>query len=183
MATTPIESYNAILNRMSNLEDLSAFIANITKGKSDKTAAMLTLIASMSAKVNDVREKISQIKSGSLEVGNRIKEVIKTSEDTQKASLLKIKESITNLGNIQGLDTALQGLDKDVSLLIEKAIGSGSGPGSGSGAAAAAAASPNSAQGANTQAGGYTYGRSSHRRGSGRRRRTKKTRRKLTYRK
>lgn len=183
MATTPIESYNAILNRMSNLEDLSVFIANITKGKSDKTAAMLTLIASMSAKVNDVREKISQIKSGSLEVGNRIKEVIKTSEDTQKASLLKIKESITNLGNIQGLDTALQGLDKDVSLLIEKAIGSGSGPGSGSGAAAAAAASPNSAQGANTQAGGYTYGRSSHRRGSGRRRRTKKTRRKLTYRK
>jgi len=179
MATTPTESYNAILNRMSNLEDLTAFIANITKGKSDKTAAMLTLIASMSAKVNDVREKISQIKSGSLEVGNRIKEVIKTSEDTQKASLLKIKESITNLGNIQGLDTALQGLDKDVSLLIEKAIGSGSG----SGAAAAAAASPNSAQGANTQAGGYTYGRSSHRRGNGRRRRTKKTRRKLTYRK
>lgn len=176
--TPPVESYNAILNRMSNLEDLTTFIANITKGKSDQTATMLKLIASMSTKVNDVREKISQIKSGSLEVGNRIKEVIQNSEVTQKATLQKIKESITNLGNIQGLDNALKGLDNDVSLLIEKAIGNGSG------STAAPPVSPNGNQGAatpgnNTQLGGYTYGRSSHRRGNGRKRRAKKTKRKI----
>ena len=176
------ESYNSILDRMSGLTSLATHIEEITKGKNAQTEGMLKLIASMSAKINDVRENVNKIRSGSVAIGNRIKEIIKSSDDTQKANLQKIKDSITKLGNVSDLNASISGLDKDVSLLVEKAMGAGAGDGSDAGAAAGAdeegsmfkdAVGPNG----EPLKGGYTYGKSRHR-GKDRRRRTKKSRRK-----
>ena len=179
------ESYNSILDRMSGLTSLATHIEEITKGKNAQTEGMLKLIASMSAKINDVRENVNKIRSGSVEINNRIKEIIKSSDDTQKANLQKIKDSITKLGNVSDLNASISGLDKDVSLLVEKAMGAGAGDGSNAGAAAGAdeegsmfkdAVGPNG----EPLKGGYTYGKSRHR-GKDRRRRTKKSRRKGNY--
>jgi hypothetical protein len=179
------ESYNTILDRMSGLNSLATHIEEITKGKNAQTEGMLKLIASMSAKINDVRENVNKIRSGSVAIGNRIKEIIKSSDDTQKANLQKIKDSITKLGNVSDLNASITGLDKDVSLLVEKAMGSGDDAGAGAGAGAGAdeegsmfreAVGPNG----EPLKGGYTYGKSRHR-GKDRRRRTKKSRRKGNY--
>lgn len=179
------ESYNSILDRMSGLTSLATHIEEITKGKNAQTEGMLKLIASMSAKINDVRENVNKIRSGSVAIGNRIKEIIKSSDDTQKANLQKIKDSITKLGNVSDLNASISGLDKDVSLLVEKAMGAGAGDGSDAGAGAGAdeegsmfkdAVGPNG----EPLKGGYTYGKSRHR-GKDRRRRTKKSRRKGNY--
>ena len=178
------ESYNSILDRMSGLNSLATHIEEITKGKNAQTEGMLKLIASMSAKINDVRENVNKIRSGSVAIGNRIKEIIKSSDDTQKANLQKIKDSITKLGNVSDLNASISGLDKDVSLLVEKAMGTGTGAGDGSDAGAGAGADEEGsmfreAVGPNGEPlkGGYTYGKSRHR-GKDRRRRTKKSRRK-----
>ena len=184
------ESYNSILDRMSGLNSLATHIEEITKGKNAQTEGMLKLIASMSAKINDVRENVNKIRSGSVAIGNRIKEIIKSSDDTQKANLQKIKDSITKLGNVSDLNASISGLDKDVSLLVEKAMGAGAGAGAdddaGAGAGAGAGADAGEegsmfreAVGPNGEPlkGGYTYGKSRHR-GKDRRRRTKKSRRK-----
>jgi hypothetical protein len=178
------ESYNSILDRMSGLSSLATHIEEITKGKNAQTEGMLKLIASMSAKINDVRENVNKIRSGSVAIGNRIKEIIKSSDDTQKANLQKIKDSITKLGNVADLNASISGLDKDVSLLVEKAMGAGAGDGSDAGAGAGAGADEEGsmfkdAVGPNGEPlkGGYTYGKSRHR-GKNRRRRTKKSRRK-----
>ena len=179
------ESYNAILDRMSGLSSLATHIEEITKGKNAQAEGMLKLIASMSAKINDVRENVNKIRAGSVAIGNRIKEIIKSSDDTQKANLQKIKDSITKLGNVSDLNASITGLDKDVSLLVEKAMGSGDDAGAGAGAGAGAdeegsmfreAVGPNG----EPLKGGYTYGKSRHR-GKDRRRRTKKSRRKGNY--
>ncbi len=172
------ESYNAILDRMSGLTSLATHIEEITKGKTDQTEGMLRLIASMSAKINDVRENVNKIRSGSVAIGNRIKEIIKSSDDTQKANLQKIKDSITKLGNVADLNASITGLDKDVSLLVEKAMGAGADAGAGAGADEEGSMFKD-AVGPNGEPlkGGYTYGKSRHR-GKDRRRRTKKSRRK-----
>ncbi len=185
------ESYNAILDRMSGLSSLATHIEEITKGKNAQAEGMLKLIASMSAKINDVRENVNKIRAGSVAIGNRIKEIIKSSDDTQKANLQKIKDSITKLGNVSDLNASITGLDKDVSLLVEKAMGSGDDAGAGAGVGAGAGAGAGAdeegsmlreAVGPNGEPlkGGYTYGKSRHR-GKGRRRRTKKSRRKGNY--
>ena len=175
------ESYNSILDRMSGLTSLATHIEEITKGKNAQTEGMLKLIASMSAKINDVRENVNKIRSGSVEINNRIKGFIKSSDDTQKANLQKIKDSITKLGNVADLNASIAGLDKDVSLLVEKAMGAGAGDDSDEDAAAAVeeASIFREADGPNGEPikGGYTYGKSRHR-GKNRRRRTKKSRRK-----
>ena len=184
------ESYNSILDRMSGLNSLATHIEEITKGKTDQTEGMLKLIASMSAKIHDVRENVNKIRSGSVAIGNRIKEIIKSSDDTQKANLQKIKDSITKLGNVSDLNASISGLDKDVSLLVEKAMGAGAGDGAGAGAGDGASAGADAdageegsmfreAVGPNGEPlkGGYTYGKSRHR-GKDRRKRTKKSRRK-----
>ena len=175
------ESYNAILDRMSGLTSLATHIEEITKGKTDQTEGMLRLIASMSAKINDVRENVNKIRSGSVAIGNRIKEIIKSSDDTQKANLQKIKDSITKLGNVADLNAYITGLDKDVSLLVEKAMGAGADAGAGEGADEEGSMFKD-AVGPNGEPlkGGYTYGKSRHR-GKDRRRRTKKSRRKGNY--
>jgi hypothetical protein len=121
---------------------------------------------------------VNKIRSGSVAIGNRIKEIIKSSDDTQKANLQKIKDSITRLGNVADLNASITGLDKDVSLLVEKAMGSGAGAGAGAGEGEEGsmfreAVGPNG----EPLKGGYTYGKSRHR-GKDRRRRTKKSRRK-----
>ncbi len=172
------ESYNAILDRMSGLTSLATHIEEITKGKNAQTEGMLRLIASMSAKINDVRENVNKIRSGSVAIGNRIKEIIKSSDDTQKANLQKIKDSITKLGNVADLNASITGLDKDVSLLVEKAMGAGADAGAGEGADEEGSMFKD-AVGPNGEPlkGGYTYGKSRHR-GKDRRRRTKKSRRK-----
>lgn len=175
------ESYKTILDRMSGLNSLATHIEEITKGKNAQTEGMLKLIASMSAKINDVRENVNKIRSGSVEINNRIKGFIKSSDDTQKANLQKIKDSITKLGNVADLNASIAGLDKDVSLLVEKAMGAGAGDDSDEDAAAAdeEASIFREAVGPNGEPikGGYTYGKSRHR-GKNRRRRTKKSRRK-----
>ena len=180
------ESYNSILDRMSGLNSLATHIEEITKGKNAQTEGMLKLIASMSAKINDVRENVNKIRSGSVEINNRIKGFIKSSDDTQKANLQKIKDSITKLGNVSDLNASISGLDKDVSLLVEKAMGAGAGDDSDEDAGAGAGADAGEegsmfreAVGPNGEPlkGGYTYGKSRHR-GKDRRRRTKKSRRK-----
>ena len=187
------ESYNSILDRMSGLTSLATHIEEITKGKNAQTEGMLKLIASMSAKINDVRENVNKIRSGSVEINNRIKGFIKSSDDTQKANLQKIKDSITKLGNVSDLNASISGLDKDVSLLVEKAMGAGAGDGSDAGAGAGDGSDAGAgadeegsmfkdAVGPNGEPlkGGYTYGKSRHR-GKDRRRRTKKSRRKGNY--
>ena len=181
------ESYNAILDRMSGLNSLASHIEEITKGKNAQTEGMLKLIASMSAKINDVRENVNKIRSGSVAIGNRIKEIIKSSDDTQKANLQKIKDSITKLGNVSDLNASIIGLDKDVSLLVEKAMGSGAGDGADAGADTGAGADEEGSMfreavgpDGRPLAGGYTYGKSRHR-GKDRRKRTKKSRRKGNY--
>jgi hypothetical protein len=178
------ESYNSILDRMSGLTSLATHIEEITKGKNAQTEGMLKLIASMSAKINDVRENVNKIRSGSVEINNRIKGFIKSSDDTQKANLQKIKDSITKLGNVSDLNASISGLDKDVSLLVEKAMGAGAGDGAGDGSDDGPGADEEGsmfkdAVGPNGEPlkGGYTYGKSRHR-GKDRRRRTKKSRRK-----
>jgi seryl-tRNA synthetase len=160
---------------MSDLSDLTAHVESIAKSKSDESDNMMKLITSMSKKINMVRENVDNIRSGSLEIGNRIKEVIKGSEDTQKANLLKIKNSITQLGNVTGINNALQGLDKDINLLVQKAVG---GP---SNVDPSRPRPPE--QGASGQSGGYTYGSSasSSTRSKGTRSRSKKTRRYRKY--
>lgn len=170
------ESYNAILDRMSGLNSLATHIEEITKGKNTQTEGMLKLIASMSAKINDVRENVNKIRSGSEAINNKIKEIIKSSDDTQKANLQKIKDSITKLGNVSDLNASITGLDKDVSLLVEKTMGANDGAGAGAGADADEAVGPNG----EPLKGGYTYGKSRHR-GKDRRKRTKKSRRKGNY--
>jgi methyl-accepting chemotaxis protein len=171
------ESYNSILDRMSGLNSLATHIEEITKGKTDQTEGMLKLIASMSAKINDVRENVNKIRSGSVAINNRIKEIIKSSDDTQKANLQKIKDSITRLGNVADLNASITGLDKDVSLLVEKAMDAGDDAGADEeGSMFKDAVGPNG----EPLKGGYTYGKSRHR-GKDRRRRTKKSRRKGNY--
>jgi hypothetical protein len=182
---TQTESYNAILKRMSDLSDLTAHVETIAKSKNDQSESMMKLITSMSGKINLVRENVDKIRAGSVEIGNRIKDVIKSSEDSQKANLLKIKNSITQLGNVNGINIALQGLDKDINLLVQKAVG---GPSSNAPApppqsnGTSGASSVSSEEGATSQEGGYTYGMSI-KKGKGRRRRARKTRRKRAYKK
>jgi len=173
------ESYNAILKRMSDLSDLTAHVETIAKSKNDQSESMMKLITSMSDKINLVRENVDKIRAGSVEIGNRIKDVIKSSEDTQKANLLKIKNSITQLGNVNGINTALQGLDKDINLLVQKAVG---GPSSNAPVPPPQSNGASREEGATGQEGGYTYGMSM-KKGNGRRRRARKTRRKRAYKK
>ena len=176
---TQTESYNAILKRMSDLSDLTSHVESIAKAKSDQSESMMKLIASMSEKINTVRENVDKIRAGSVEIGNRIKDVIKSSEDTQKANLLKIKNSITQLGNVNGINTALQGLDKDINLLVQKAVG---GPANNASVPPAQNNGASNGEGTEGQSGGYTYGVSKTR-GQMRRRRARKTRRKRSYKK
>lgn len=177
-----MESYNTVLGRMSGLTDLANHIETITKGKNEQTTEMLKVIADMSKHINNVRENVDKIKAGSVAVSNRLKEVINSSEDTQKANLEKIKANITTLGNVSNLDTALKSLDKDIGLLVEKAMGPNSGPTSaptpGPTTPGPTAPGPNApAPTTGPTVGGYTYGKS-RKKGKGRRKRTKNSRRK-----
>ena len=192
-----MESYNTVLGRMSGLTDLANHIETITKGKNEQTAEMLKVISEMSKHVNNVRENVDKIKAGNVAVSNRLKEVINSSEDTQKANLEKIKANITTLGNVSNLDTALKSLDKDIGLLVEKAMGPSTGPSTGPSSGntngnttgTTTGNTTDNTTGNNTSGnttgnntsgatfGGYTYGKS-RKKGKGRRKRTKKSRRK-----
>lgn len=186
------ESYNEVLGRMSGLTDLANHIETITQGKDKQSQEMMQVIGEMSKIITDVRENVDKIKTGSVAIGERMKEVIKNSEDTQKTNLAKIKASITTLGNINPLNESLKRLDEQVNLLAQKALpvgssGSASSSNDAAGSGSSAKSSDNDDDENNDEEGsmfkdsnkkgGYTYGKS-RKRGKGRRRRTKKSRRK-----
>ena len=201
MATSDQESYNMVLDRMSSLTDLASHIETLSAEKNKQSASMMKLISEMSETITDVRENVDKIRTGSVVIGNRIKEVIKSSEQTQKTNLSKIKASITELGNVKPLNESLQKLDEQVKLLATKALPTGSvtsskdssndekSTGSVQPPSSDVAKPPSSdvakppssdvSDNNNVKKGGYTYSNSnsSRRSGNGRRRRTKKTRR------
>ena len=194
MATSDQESYNMVLDRMSSLTDLASHIETLSAEKNKQSASMMKLISEMSETITDVRENVDKIRTGSVVIGNRIKEVIKSSEQTQKTNLSKIKASITELGNVKPLNESLQKLDEQVKLLATKALPTGSVTSSidsskdekstgsvqppSSDVGSVQPPSSDVSDNNNVKKGGYTYSNSSSRRsGNGRRRRTKKTRR------
>jgi hypothetical protein len=172
------ESFNITLKRMSELNGLAAYIEEVAKGKNDNTTAIIKLIGEMSKKIQSVKDNVANIRTGSLEVGSRIKEVIAESDTKQKEKLEKIKTSIKSLGQVKDINDSVKSLDDTVSDLLNKVTGpgSGSGPGPGPGPGPGSGAVPVAATTDPTK-GGYTYGKSK-KRGKGRRKRTKKSRKK-----
>ena len=120
--------YNATLNRMAGLDELTQFIAATSTASVANKRQLLSQIKKMADDISKVRDQIDAIKNKGAQANASIITVIKSANDKQKQSLTSIKNSIKELSNVDQLQTNISTLEKDIENLTAKALGS-SGPG------------------------------------------------------
>ena len=167
--------YKSTLNKMANLEDLSKFIVAQNAALEAKRGNLNKIITGMQSQVSKIRDQIDNIKSKGAVISTEMKQVINDSNTKQEQSLTNIKNSISSMIKMDKLETAVKGLENDISSLYATSASAGEGRLNPDAATFIPAAdAPATASG---QSGGYTYGKS-RKRGKGRRKRTKKSRKK-----
>jgi chromosome segregation ATPase len=171
--------YKSTLNKMANLEDLSKFIVAQNAALEAKRGNLNKIITGMQSQVSKIRDQIDNIKSKGAVISTEMKQVINDSNTKQEQSLTNIKNSISSMIKMDKLETAVKGLENDISSLYATSASAGEGRLNPEAPAFTpeqpAATGP--AATASEQSGGYTYGKS-RKRGKGRRKRTKKSRKK-----
>jgi outer membrane murein-binding lipoprotein Lpp len=120
--------YNATLNRMAGLDELTQYIAATSTASVANKRQLLSQIKKMADDISKVRDQIDAIKNKGAQANASIITVIKSANDKQKQSLTSIKNSIKELSNVDQLQTNISTLEKDIENLTAKALGS-SGPG------------------------------------------------------
>ena len=173
--------YKSTLNKMANLEDLSKFIVAQNAALEAKRGNLNKIITGMQSQVSKIRDQIDNIKSKGVVISTEMKQVINDSNTKQEQSLTNIKNSISSMIKMDKLETAVKGLENDISSLYATSASAGEGRLNPDAATFIPAAQQPAATGpaatTSGQAGGYTYGKS-RKRGKGRRKRTKKSRKK-----
>jgi len=168
--------YKSTLNKMANLEDLSKFIVSQNAALEEKRGNLNKIITGMQTQVSKIRDQIDNIKSKGAVISTEMKQVINDSNTKQEQSLANIKNSISSMIKMDKLETAVNGLENDISALYASSASAGEGK-LNPGASEYIPAAQQPAATASEQSGGYTYGKS-RKRGKGRRKRTKKSRKK-----
>ena len=163
--------YKSTLNKMANLEDLSKFIVAQNAALEAKRGNLNKIITGMQSQVSKIRDQIDNIKSKGAVISTEMKQVINDSNSKQEQSLTNIKNSISSMIKMDKLETAVKGLENDISSLYATSASAGEGRLNPEAPAFIPAAT------GPEQSGGYTYGKS-RKRGKGRRKRTKKSRKK-----
>jgi flagellar capping protein FliD len=157
-ATAPNEDINYVelLNQMAELPNLTD---NIKQKQTQVTAQRQVLtktIQDMLILVNGLQTEIKNIKGKGSEEVKKIKQAIKQAKATQENTIQQSLNEITNLVDLQGLETNVNNLYGKIKSLRDTLDDSGSSSGS---SASGTGAAPTGAT-----LGGYTYGARKRRR-------------------
>ena len=146
-------NYVELLNQMSELPTLTQDIRTKQTQVAEKRQVLTKNIADMLILVNGLQSEIKNIKGKGSEEVKKIKQAIKQAKATQDTTIQQSLGEITNLVDLQGLETNVNNLYGKIKGLRDSLNESGSSSGAASGTG-----DQGQENTGNSRLGGYTYG-------------------------